>query len=123
MKEEVNMASHAKSKLQAAETILAKDWSDKMEQAEIVRGVPRVSAPTSIRLSAPLLEAIDRLAAMEHRKRGNMVQHILWEYVNHHSFDNVAISAFPGTSATTSPARHTASLPEKRTKIKKKAAS
>lgn len=52
-----------------------------MESAEIVRGTSRSNAPTSIRLSAPLLEAIDRLAAIEHRKRGNLIQHILWEYV------------------------------------------
>jgi len=43
--------------------------------------------PTSLRLSAPLLEAIDRLAALEHRKRGNMIQHILWEYVHRNASD------------------------------------
>lgn len=76
------MAIHTKSKREAAEAILAKDWSVEIEQAEIVRGTPRMSPPTSIRLSAPLLEAIDRLAALEHRKRGNMIQHILWEYIH-----------------------------------------
>jgi len=83
----MNMATHAKSKREAAETLLAKDWSADMEQAEIVRGAPRMSPPTSIRLSAPLLEAIDHLAALEHRKRGNMIQHILWEYVHRHAAD------------------------------------
>jgi len=34
-----------------------------------------------VRLSAPLLEALDRLAQKEHRKRGNLIQHILWQYV------------------------------------------
>jgi hypothetical protein len=75
------MAKAAKNKREAAEALLAKDWSENIERTEIVRGGSRVSAPTSIRLSAPLLEAIDRLATQEHRKRGNMIQHILWEYV------------------------------------------
>jgi hypothetical protein len=83
----MNMATHTKSKREAAEALLAKDWSENIEKAEIVRGSPRMSPPTSIRLSAPLLEAIDRLAALEHRKRGNMIQHILWEYVHRNAAD------------------------------------
>lgn len=40
--------------------------------------------PTSVRLSAPLLESLDRIAAHQHRKRGSLIQHILWEYVREH---------------------------------------
>jgi hypothetical protein len=38
--------------------------------------------PISIRLSRPLLDALDRMAAGQHRKRSNLIQHILWEYVH-----------------------------------------
>jgi hypothetical protein len=40
--------------------------------------------PTSVRLSEPLLQALDRVAASEHRGRSNLIQHILWKYL----FDN-----------------------------------
>ncbi|MEA2689089.1 MAG: CopG-like 1 or ribbon-helix-helix domain, 5 [Candidatus Eremiobacteraeota bacterium] len=40
--------------------------------------------PISVRLSAPLLERLDRIAAAEHRKRGNLIQHVLWEFVRRH---------------------------------------
>ncbi len=43
--------------------------------------VAKSPAPTSIRLSAPLLQALDALAERQHRKRGNLIQHVLWEYV------------------------------------------
>ncbi len=39
-------------------------------------------SPISIRLSRPLLDALDRVAAIQHRKRSNLIQHILWEYVH-----------------------------------------
>lgn len=39
-------------------------------------------SPISMRLSRPLLDALDRLAASQHRKRSNLIQHILWEYVH-----------------------------------------
>jgi hypothetical protein len=51
-----------------------------IERSEIVNG-RRSESPVSVRLSAPLLEALDLLAQKEHRKRGNLIQHILWEYV------------------------------------------
>jgi hypothetical protein len=89
----MNMATHAKSKAQVAEALLAGDRPEDIEQAEIVRGGSHISAPTSIRLSAPLLEAIDRLATQEHRKRGNMIQHILWEYVHRNASDVRTTSA------------------------------
>jgi hypothetical protein len=73
-----------KTKTEAAEALLSQDRPEDIEQGEIVRGGLLQASPTSVRLSAPLLEAIDRLAASEHRKRGNMIQHILWEYVRSH---------------------------------------
>ncbi len=75
------MATHTQTKVKAAEALLRTDQSAQIEQAEIVRAAPRLNSPTSIRLSAPLLEAIDGLASVQHRKRGNLIQHILWEYV------------------------------------------
>lgn len=62
---------------------LAKSHADEIAQGEIVKG-HRSESPVSVRLSAPLLEALDRLAQKEHRKRGNLIQHILWEYIQGH---------------------------------------
>jgi hypothetical protein len=62
---------------------LAKSQVDEIERGEIVKG-RRSESPVSVRLSAPLLEALDRLAQKEHRKRGNLIQYILWEYVQQH---------------------------------------
>jgi hypothetical protein len=59
---------------------LAQSQVDDIERAEIVKG-RRSESPVSVRLSAPLLEALDRLAQKQHRKRGNLIQHILWEYI------------------------------------------
>jgi len=73
-----------KTKNEAAEDLLAQDRPEDIEQGEIVHGALTSHSPTSVRLSAPLLEAIDRLASLEHRKRGNMIQHILWDYVRNH---------------------------------------
>jgi hypothetical protein len=39
------------------------------------------TAPISLRLSAPLLERIDKLADREGRSRSNLIQRILWGYV------------------------------------------
>lgn len=52
--------------------------------AELVVGVHSPSAPISVRLSPALLERLDRLAAAEHRTRGNLIQHLLWEHVLKH---------------------------------------
>jgi Ribbon-helix-helix protein, copG family len=49
--------------------------------AELVVGVHAPSTPISVRLSPTLLERLDRLAAAEHRTRGNLIQHVLWEHV------------------------------------------
>lgn len=59
---------------------LARSQAVEIKHAEIAKG-SRSEHPVSVRLSAPLLEALDRLAQREHRKRGNLIQHILWEYV------------------------------------------
>lgn len=62
---------------------LSKSQVHEIEQAEIAKG-RRSESPISVRLSAPLLESLDRLAQSEHRKRGNLIQHILWEYIRAH---------------------------------------
>jgi predicted DNA-binding protein len=59
---------------------LATDHVEDIARAQVVTYVSPQS-PVSVRLSAPLLEALDRLAREQHRKRGNLIQHILWEYV------------------------------------------
>ena len=59
---------------------LEKSQATEIANAEIVAG-ERGAAPFSVRLSAPLLERLDRIARRENRKRGNLIQHILWEYV------------------------------------------
>ncbi len=43
--------------------------------------VEKSPAPPSVRLSAPLLKALDILAKRQHRKRGNLIAHVLSEYV------------------------------------------
>jgi hypothetical protein len=63
---------------------LERSQPEEIAAAERVTGQHSPSAPISVRLSAPLLERLDRLAAAEHRKRGNLIQHILWEYVRKH---------------------------------------
>lgn len=40
------------------------------------------SVPTSLRISKPLLERLDRIAIKQHRSRSNLIQHILWAYVH-----------------------------------------
>lgn len=63
---------------------LDRSHADELRNAEIVRSAPHPAAPISIRLSAPLLERLERLAQAQHRKRSNLIQHILWEYVHAH---------------------------------------
>lgn len=73
---------HTQTKSEAAEALIAADQSENIERGEIVRATAApASSPTSIRFSAPLLEALDGIARVEHRTRGNLVQHVLWEYV------------------------------------------
>jgi hypothetical protein len=52
-----------------------------IEDTEVVTGTAKTTAPTSVRLSTPLLKRLDQIAAEQNRKRGNLIQHILWEYV------------------------------------------
>jgi hypothetical protein len=68
----------------AADAILAKDHADAIASAEVVRKEPWPNPPISVRMSGSLLERIDSLAASQHRSRGNLIQHILWEYVMSH---------------------------------------
>jgi hypothetical protein len=74
------------SRLSARKGLIVALLSKKTE-ADYLRelGVGKPGAgppPISIRLSRPLLEALDRIAEREHRKRSNLIQHILWEYVH-----------------------------------------
>jgi hypothetical protein len=64
------------------ERILAQDQST--FEFERARKMPYPTPPTSLRLSAPLLEALERIATAQHRKRAGLIQHILWEYVQAH---------------------------------------
>jgi hypothetical protein len=75
------MTSRTTSKQRAAEEVLSRSHADGIAGAEIVRSSPNPNSPTSLRLSAPLLERLDRIAELQHRKRSNLIQHILWEYV------------------------------------------
>lgn len=68
----------------AAASNLERSHADDLARAEIVRTEANPSSPISIRLSAPLIERLDRLAQRQHRKRSNLIQHILWEYVYAH---------------------------------------
>jgi hypothetical protein len=74
----------AKIKLTRAEMIKYAEESHPediaMGQVVVVPARPSPS-PTSVRLSEPLLNELDGLAKRQHRARGNLIQHILWEYV------------------------------------------
>ena len=79
------MAITAKKSQEQAVRDLENISEDQMAEAEIVVGYREPAGqPFSVRLSAPLLEKIDRLARSENRKRGNLIQHILWRYVIEH---------------------------------------
>jgi hypothetical protein len=76
------MEAASDPKAAAAAAILAEDQSEHIARAELVRGTPRgPSSAVALRLSAPLLEALDQLAARDGRKRGNLIQNALWDYV------------------------------------------
>jgi predicted DNA binding CopG/RHH family protein len=72
------------AKEQRAEAALEQSLVDEIDNAEIVTKAVNSTAPISIRLSAPLLERVDRLAAADGRTRSNLIQRILWEYVHSH---------------------------------------
>lgn len=74
------MATSTKKSQAQMITELESSQVNDIARSEIVKGT-RSESPVSVRLSAPLLEALDRLSHEQHRKRGNLIQHILWEYV------------------------------------------
>jgi hypothetical protein len=43
--------------------------------------LPRLSVPVILVIVVNRV-VLDRIAAHEHRKRGNLIQHILWRYVH-----------------------------------------
>ncbi len=59
---------------------LERDRSNEIGRATIVRKA--LTQPVAFRASAPLLEALDRAAQAEHRTRGNLIQHVLWQYIH-----------------------------------------
>jgi len=73
------MATQAKTEEEIALEIISRNAEHTSDFETIV--VPKSPAPISVRLSEPLLQALDSLAERQHRKRGNLIQHILWEYV------------------------------------------
>jgi hypothetical protein len=65
-----------------ATAILAEDQSEHIARAERVRGSARGPGPTSpVRLSEPLLDALDAICERDGRKRGNLIANVLWDYV------------------------------------------
>jgi hypothetical protein len=74
------MATSLKKTRAQMERELARSQADHIARAEIVKVTTPVS-PVSVRLSTELLEALDHIAQRQHRNRGNLIQYILWEYV------------------------------------------
>jgi hypothetical protein len=74
-----------------ADSILNRSLEREIEEAEIVRGSTATPSPISLRLSVPLLRQLDRIAEEQHRKRGNLIRHILWEYVRAHESSRPAV--------------------------------
>ena len=98
----VKHMTHAES-IAEGERILAKDHSEAIASGESVRPKPYPTSPISLRLSAPLLESLERLAIKQHRKRAGLIQHILWEYV----FAHEGVTTGPKASKTKKTAVHT----------------
>lgn len=75
--------------IEPEDAVLAGSHVDAIRRAASVQGPPNSNPnpPISIRMSEPLVERLDRLAALQHRKRSNLIQHILWEYVHAHEGD------------------------------------
>ena len=70
---------------------LERSQADEIVRAERVVGAPgRGPAPISLRLSKPLLERLDRIAADQHRTRSNLIQYVLWAYVHQMNEDQSA---------------------------------
>jgi hypothetical protein len=79
------MAASTKRSSAESDAELERSQPEEIARAERFVGERSANAPISVRLSAPLLERLDRLAEAEHRKRGNLIQHILWQYVRKHT--------------------------------------
>jgi hypothetical protein len=54
---------------------------DDIARAEPIVLARRPAPPTSVRLSPPLLKKLQEIAAAEHRSLGNLIQHVLWDFV------------------------------------------
>jgi len=78
------MRSATKKNAAALDAELERSQPEEIARGERVIGVHSPNAPISVRLSASLLERLDRIAAAEHRSRGNLIQHILWQHVRKH---------------------------------------
>jgi hypothetical protein len=63
------------------EAEFSKSYAESMDDVEVVAKLPNPTSPISLRLSAPLLDRIDRLAVTEGRTRSNLIQRILWEHI------------------------------------------
>lgn len=73
------MAVQTKKSREDMQRELARDQTAKIVKSRVVRGV--ATRPIAFRASAPLLAALDRLAATQHRSRGNLIQYALWEFI------------------------------------------
>ncbi len=72
--------THAES-VAEGERILAQDMSQFDDWERVTTPVRNPNPPITIRMSPRLIEHLDRLATAQHRKRANLIQHVLWEYV------------------------------------------
>ncbi len=75
------MAVKSASTPEAVAELLSASHVERIGEAEVLQRIPRLTAATSLRLSVPLLNALDALATAQHRTRSNLIQHILWEYL------------------------------------------
>jgi hypothetical protein len=95
------------------ESILAKEQSGNIRSADRVTGLPNPNPPISIRMTPILVEELDRLAVAQHRKRANLIQHVLWDYVHAQKAAGTSPARKAKTAATVSRApRKTRSLPK-----------
>jgi predicted transcriptional regulator len=85
------------------EEMLAEDQSENIRLAERVKKPPNPNPPITIRMMPSLVERLDRIATAQHRKRANLIQHVLWEYV----FAQDGVTAGPKASKLKKTAAHT----------------
>jgi predicted DNA-binding ribbon-helix-helix protein len=60
---------------------LEQSQEDEIGLAEPIKVQQKPAPPTSVRLSPPLLKKLQEMASSEHRTLGNLIQHILWDFV------------------------------------------